>query len=252
MLFKTQLFINGAWVDPVKGGKFKNFNPATDELICDVANGTSEDIDKAVVAARACLEGETWGYKSSGAQRAAVLRKLGDIITSRKNELARLDSLDQGKPLREALADMGDAIGACSYFAELAEKQDRDQDEVIENGTNGDFFTQIRLEPIGVVGAITPWNYPLLMGIWKVVPAIAAGCTIVLKPSELAPLSCLLLGEMCFEAGLPAGALNVVTGLGSDAGAPLSGHAGIDKISFTGSAPTAKRIMTAAAMGLKV
>jgi betaine-aldehyde dehydrogenase len=128
-----------------------------------------------------------------------VLTKLGEIFTARKIELARLDSLDQGKPLREAEADIGDAIAACEHFAALALKQDTEQDEVIENGTNGDFKTTILLEPIGVVAAITPWNYPLLMAVWKVIPALAAGCAIVLKPSELAPLSCLLLGEMCSE-----------------------------------------------------
>ncbi len=248
-MYKTQLFINGKFVDPVKGGKFTNFNPATGAPICEVSNSTSEDIDIAVKAARACLEGPSWGYKSTGKQRAIVLRKLGEIITNRKDELARLDSLDQGKPLREALADMGDAITACDHFANLAEEQDTKQNEVIENGTNGDFTTTIILEPIGVIGAITPWNYPLLMGIWKVVPAIAAGCTIVLKPSELAPLSCILLGEMCYEAGLPAGGLNIVPGLGPDAGGPLSNHPDIDKVSFTGSVPTAQKIMMAAAMG---
>jgi betaine-aldehyde dehydrogenase len=160
-----------------------------------------------------------------------------------------LDSLDQGKPLREALADIGDAITAASYFATLAEELDGKQYEVIENGTNGDFSTKILYEPIGVIGAITPWNYPFLMGIWKVIPAIAAGCTVVLKPSELAPLSCLLLAEIATEAGLPNGALNVVPGWGAEAGAALSNHDDVDKISFTGSVPTARKIMAAAALG---
>lgn len=243
------LFINGSYCRPSKGGSFITLNPATDEPICRVANGTAEDINKAVMAAKACLYSDTWGYKSTGAQRAIILRKLGEIITSRKDELARLDSLDQGKPLREASADLGDAISACEHFANLAELQDKQQNEVIENGTNGDFITQIQYEPIGVVGAITPWNYPFLMGIWKVIPAIAAGCTVVLKPSELAPLSCLLLAEMCTQAGLPNGAINVITGLGADAGGPLSCHDEVDKLSFTGSGPTAKRIMAAAALG---
>lgn len=244
-----KLYINGSYVAPTKGGSFETFNPATDKPICRVANGTSEDINKAVAAAKACLYSDAWGYKSTGAQRAAILRKLGEIITTRKDEIAQLDSLDQGKPLREANADLGDAIAACEHFANLAELQDRQQNEVIENGTNGDFITQIQYEPIGVVGAITPWNYPFLMGIWKVIPAIAAGCVVVLKPSELAPLSCLLLAEMCTAAGLPAGAINVVTGLGADAGGPLSSHDEVDKVSFTGSVPTAKRIMAAAALG---
>ena len=248
-MHETRAFINGKFVNPIQGGTFETVNPATGEVICSVAACTAEDVNLAVAAAKACLYSANWGYASTGAQRAVVLRKLGDIIAARKDELAMLDSLDHGKPLREALADMGDAIGACAHFAELAELQDKHQDEVIENGTNGDFLTTISLEPIGVVGAITPWNYPLLMGIWKVIPAIAAGCCTVLKPSELAPLSCLVLAEMCHEAGLPAGALNVVPGWGHEAGASVASHEDVDKVSFTGSVPTARKIMAAAAMG---
>ena len=147
-----------------------------------------------------------------------------------------------------ALADMGDAIVACGHFAHLAEEEERRQGTLVHNGTE-DFVTRIFHEPIGVVGMITPWNYPFLMGMWKVVAGIAAGCSMVLKPSELAPLSCILLGEMAFEAGLPAGALNVIPGLGATAGSALAGHPGVDKISFTGSVPTAQKIMAAAALG---
>ena len=136
--------------------------------ISKVANGTAEDIDIAVKAARACLNSPVWGYASTGKQRAVILRKLGEIITSRKDELARLDSLDQGKPIREAEADVNDAITTCQHFAFLAEERDSKQNEVIENGSGGDFVTRIFLEPIGVIGAITPWNYPLLMGTGKV------------------------------------------------------------------------------------
>lgn len=245
---KTDLYINGQWVKPVLGGTFDTINPANGKVIVAVANATAEDINIAVEAARAALHSEHWGYKSTGSQRAVVLRKFGKIFASRKDEIARLDCLDQGKPLREALADMGDALAAAEHFAYLAEDLDKKQYEVINNGTE-DFKTEILLEPIGVIGAITPWNYPFLMGIWKVLPALAAGCTVVLKPSELAPLSCLLLAEMLTDAGLPAGVLNVVTGLGPDAGAPLSNHEGIDKISFTGSTFTARRIMSACANG---
>jgi betaine-aldehyde dehydrogenase len=219
---RTQLFIDGQWVDPVRGGKFETINPATGEVITEVSNGSAEDIDIAVRAARACLNGDNWGYKSTGEQRAQLLRRLGEIVTERKEELARLDSLDMGKPLREALADIGDVITACEHFASIAEEQDAKQGEVVDNGTGGDIVTKIFLEPIGVIGGITPWNYPILMGVWKVLPALAAGCTIVLKPSELAPLSCLRLAEMCTEAGFPRGAVNCVTGHGADAGAPLS------------------------------
>ena len=133
-----------------------------------MANGTAEDIDVAVKAARACLNSPNWGYASTGDQRAVILRRLGAIITSRKDELVRLDSLDQGKPIREAEADVNDVITACEHFAFLAEERDKKQYEVVENGSGGDFVTQIVLEPIGIIGGITPWNYPLLMGVWKV------------------------------------------------------------------------------------
>ena len=162
------------------------------------------------------------GYNSTHSQRSAILRSLGDIIESRKEELAKLDSLDQGKPLREAMADMGDAIDACRHFADLTDDMGRKDGVLVNNGTE-EFTTRIFHEPIGVVAMITPWNYPLLMAMWKVVAGIASGSAMVLKPSELAPLSCLILGQMCVDAGLPAGALNVISGLGASAGSPLSG-----------------------------
>lgn len=137
-------------------------------VISEVANGTAEDIDIAIKAAKACLHSPGWGYESTGMQRAQILRNLGKIILLRKDELARLDSLDEGKPLRESEADVNDVISSCEHFACLAEERDAKQNEVIENGTEGDFVTKILLEPIGVIGAITPWNYPLLMGIGKV------------------------------------------------------------------------------------
>ena len=248
MDYKDYLYIDGKWVKPIKQESFELFKPVTGELLCNVAAATSEDVDLAVAAAKRCLYSSSWGYASTGAQRANILRALGSIISARKDELATLDSLDQGKPFREALADIGDAEAACAHFAGLADDQDAKQDEVIDNGTT-DFITKIRLEPIGVIGAVTPWNYPFLMGVWKVIPAIAAGCTVVLKPSELAPLSCLLLAQLCTEAGLPDGALNVLPGLGSVAGAALVSHPDVDKVSFTGSVPTAQRIMAMAALG---
>lgn len=248
MDLSNKLFINGQFVDPVLGKSFVNYKPTTGEVLCNVAAATKEDVDAAVKAAKACLYSQHWGYASTGRQRATILRKLGEIIAARTDELARLDSLDHGKPLREALADMGDAVSACNYFAALAEEQDAKQDEVIDCGT-GDFECKIKYEPIGVVAAITPWNYPFLMGIWKVIPALAAGCSIVLKSSELAPLSCLVLAQMCSDAGLPAGALNVLSGFGADAGAPLSAHSDVDKVSFTGSGPTGSKIMAAASNG---
>jgi betaine-aldehyde dehydrogenase len=245
---KDFLYIGGKWVAPSSTETFSNFRPTTGDVLCEVAQASAEDVDKANKAARACLESDAWGYKSTGAQRASVLRAFGKILISRKKDIATVDSIDHGKPLREAEADIDDAIGACEHFALLAEQQDRDQDEVIDVGDKN-WNVTIRHEPLGVVACITPWNYPFLMAIWKVVPAIAAGCTIVLKPSELAPLSCLLLADLLSEAGLPAGALNVLNGVGATTGAAITAHPGFDKISFTGSVPTARRVMAAAAMG---
>jgi betaine-aldehyde dehydrogenase len=237
------------FIEVTRNGKFPSYNPATNEIIAEVANATAEDVDLAVKAAKAALNSNDWGFKSTGAQRAGILRKIGEILVREKDYIAALDSYDMGKPLREAMADLGDAITACEHFANLAEQQDQHQNEVIENGTNGDFTTNILYEPLGVIGAITPWNYPFLMGIWKVIPAIAAGCAMVLKPSELAPLSCLYFGDIVNEAGLPKGALNIVSGYGADAGAPLAEHDDVDKVAFTGSIPTAKKIMLGAALG---
>jgi betaine-aldehyde dehydrogenase len=242
------LFIDGKLQKPVKGTTFETVRPTTGEVLTEVAAATKEDVDLAVKAAKRCLYSDNWGYKSTGKQRAEILRKLATIMESRKAEIAMLDVIDEGKPYREAEADVDDAIGCANHLADLAEKQDEQQDEILDVGTT-DFVCKVRYEPIGVVAAITPWNYPLLMAIWKVIPAIAAGCTIVLKPSELAPLSCILLGEMCHQAGLPAGALNVLPGLGVDAGGPLTEHPEVDKISFTGSVPTARHIMKTAASG---
>ena len=241
------LHIDGKFVDSRGGQTFSTINPATGRGIARMYNGTAEDIDLAVKAARSCLESSQWGYASTGRQRAVVLRKLGEIVTFRREELARLESLDQGKPLRESRADIQTVINACSHFAELAEEIDSRQNEVIDNGTAGTFLTKVVLEPLGVIGAITPWNFPLVMGVWKVLPALASGCTIVLKPSEYAPLSCLLLSDMCTEAGVPNGALNVVTGYGTDAGTQLTRHLGIDKIAFTGSITTGEIVMRNAA-----
>lgn len=154
---RTQLYINGRWTLPIRGETFENRNPANNSLICLNASATAEDVDAAVLAARACLNSPHWGYASTGAQRAVVLRKLGKIIEARKEDLATLDSLDMGKAFRESEADVNDAVAMCSHFADLAEKQDGHQGEVIDNGTGGDMKTTISLEPVGVIGAITPW-----------------------------------------------------------------------------------------------
>ena len=150
--------IDGKWVKPIKGGTFDTINPATDLLIRKVGAATAEDVDLAVKAATKCLNSSTWGFQSTGAQRAVILRKLGELIEANKDDLARLDSYDEGKPLREAIADMNDAVTSCNHFAGLAEQRDSHQNEIIENGTGGDFETKILLEPIGVVGNFFKFN----------------------------------------------------------------------------------------------
>eukprot|EP00903_Cladosiphon_okamuranus_P008338 g8021.t1 len=242
------LFINGQWQDAGGGSTFENLNPATEELICHCPNAQAEDVDEAVAAARACFEGPDWGFKSTGAQRAACLRAMGKAIEVDKDAFARLESEDCGKPIKESLEDMDLAVEVFRFYADLAEKLGSEEPEEIKVSDDS-FKTHIVREPIGVVGAITPWNYPLLMAVQKVAPALAAGCTIVLKPSELAPLTCVRMAGLAEAAGLPAGALNVLTGEGVPAGSTLSAHPGLDKVSFTGSVPTGQKVMAAAAAG---
>lgn len=246
---KQNLFIDGQWQAPVRGGTFEVVDPATEQVIHQAPAGTAEDIDKAVKAARRAFDSGPWP-RMSGRERASYLRAIADIILARKHELGRLEVLDNGKPLPEAVWDMEDAAGCFAYYAGLAEEMDAKPEETIPLG-DARFSSKVVREPIGVAGAITPWNYPLLMASWKVAPALATGCTMVLKPSELTPLTALELAGIAEEVGLPAGVLNVVTGLGPDAGQPLSEHPGIDKLAFTGSVPTGSKIMAAAARDIK-
>ncbi|MFD1556701.1 aldehyde dehydrogenase family protein [Paraburkholderia silviterrae] len=243
------LYIDGRWVSPVKGGTFDTIDPSTGKVIASVAAATAEDVDLAVTAARKAFDNGPWP-RMSGAERAAVLRRIGKGIRDRLQELAEIEVRDNGKPLPEALWDLGDAAGCFEYYAGLAEKLDDDTEKPVV--LPDDRFSSVaRKEPVGVAGAIIPWNFPLLMAAWKVAPALAAGCTMVLKPSELTPLTALELGDIATAADLPPGVLNIVTGLGKDAGAPLSEHPDIDKLAFTGSVPTGSRIMQAAARDIK-
>lgn len=221
-------------------------------LIGYIPAGKKEDVDAAVKAAQDAFngkEGVEWS-RASGAYRAVFLRKMAAKIAERKQHLAELEAVDMGKPLDEALWDMDDVAGCFEYYAGLAEDLDKQQNASVDLPMDT-FKCHILKEPIGVVGLITPWNYPMLMAAWKVAPALAAGCTAVLKPSELASLTCLEFGAIAIEAGLPAGVLNVVTGLGSEAGARLSSHPGLDKVAFTGSTFTGRNVMKAAAENLK-
>ena len=250
---RTQLFIDGRWQSPARGGTFEVVNPATEEVIHLAPAATAEDVDRAVVAARRAFDGSPaaagWGT-TSGAVRAPYLEAIAAAITTHREELARLEGLDNGKPLPEALWDVDDAAGCFAMYAELARELDGRQDTPVSL-PDGRFTSTVRYEPVGVAGQIIPWNYPLLMAAWKVAPALAAGATMVLKPSELTPLTALELGAIAEEVGLPAGVLNVVTGTGPDAGEPLTRHHQVDKLAFTGSVPTGRRVMAAAAQEIK-
>ncbi|MCL7026139.1 hypothetical protein MKW94_005033 [Papaver nudicaule] len=247
-----QLFINGEWRQPLHKKRIPIINPSTEQVIGDIPAGTAEDVQLAVDAARKALsrnKGKDWS-KATGAFRAKYLRAIAAKVLERKTELARLEALDCGKPLDEAAWDMDDVAGCFEYYADLAEGLDAKQ-KVSVKVPMETFKSHVRKEPIGVVGLITPWNYPLLMAIWKVAPALAAGCAAILKPSELTSITCLELGDICREVGLPPGVLNIVTGLGPEAGAPLASHPHVDKISFTGSTATGSRIMSAASQLVK-
>jgi aldehyde dehydrogenase (NAD+) len=236
------MFIGGRWVDSAAGKTFATINPATGEKICDVAEGDKADIDLAVKAARKAFESGPWS-KMSAAERGRLLNKLADAIEEHQEELAALESLDNGKPLRDAMAaDLPLTIKCYRYYAGWADK--------IHGKTipiEGNYFCYTRHEPVGVVGQIIPWNFPLLMQAWKWGPALAAGCTVVLKPAEQTPLTALRVAQLAQDVGFPDGVLNVVPGFGPTAGAALSGHMDVDKVAFTGEHTTGQIVMTAAA-----
>jgi betaine-aldehyde dehydrogenase len=237
----TSAYIDGQWMKALSS--FDDVCPTTEEVIVSVANCGASQVTEAVEAARRAFR--IWGI-SPVSHRSQFLRRLADLIDRDRDDLATLESIDEGKPLRESLSDIGDAAGLARHLADLIEITDM-EDVVVDNGT-AEFKTSVLTEPLGVVAAITPWNYPFLMACQKSLTAIATGCTVILKPSELAPLSCLVLADLCHEAGLPDGVLNITPGLGSLTGEALS-NACVDKVSFTGSLPTARKIMAAAALG---
>jgi betaine-aldehyde dehydrogenase len=246
---RDKLFIDGQWLAPLGGGAFPVINPATEQEFATAPAGGAGDIDLAVKAARRAFDSGPWP-RMTGAERARYLRAISDKILERKQDLARIEVMDNGKPLPEAVWDIEDAAGCFAFYAGLAEQLDAHPEEAIPLG-DVRFSSKVVREPIGVAGAIIPWNYPLLMASWKVAPALAAGCAMVLKPSELTPLTALELGAIAEEVGLPAGVLNIVTGFGADAGQPLSEHPGVDKLAFTGSVPTGSKIMATAARDIK-
>ncbi|KAE8662549.1 Betaine aldehyde dehydrogenase [Hibiscus syriacus] len=234
---RRQLFINGQWREPVLKKRIPIINPATEQIISDIPAATSEDVEIAVASARRALprnKGKDW-TSASGAVRAKYLRAIAAKITERKTEFAELETIDCGKPLDEAVWDMEDVAGCFEYYANLAEGLDAKQKAPVS----------LPLEIFKIM------NYPLLMAVWKVAPALAVGCVAILKPSELASVTCLELAEVCMEVGLPPGILNILTGLGHETGAPLASHPNVDKIAFTGSNATGSKIMTAAAQIVK-
>ena len=244
-----ELYIDGAFVAPQAGGSLEAINPATETVFARIAAGTAEDVDKAVRAARRAFDEGQWPQMPA-ADRAAALRRIAQGISDRLKEIAAVETRDNGKPIPEAEWDVGDAAFVFNYYADLAESHEAEGAQSVDVG-DAAFSSRISTEPLGVVGAITPWNFPLLMAVWKVAPALAAGCTIVLKPSEFCSLSCAILAEIIDAAGLPAGVFNLVTGTGPEAGAPLADHPLVDKLAFTGSVPTGRKVMTAAAAGIR-
>jgi phenylacetaldehyde dehydrogenase len=240
-----QLLINGEWVDAADGETFDSIDPGTGEVLASVAHGKAEDVDRAVRAARAALSGP-WS-RMTPSERGRAIHRLGDLIAENLDELAELDSLDNGKAKTVAAgADVPLAADLFWYMAGWATKL-RGSTVTPSLGymPGAEFHAYTVKEPVGVVGQIIPWNFPLLMAAWKVGPALATGCTIILKPAEQTPLSALRLGELALEAGIPAGVLNVITGYG-DAGAALAEHDDVDKVAFTGSTEVGKLIAQAA------
>ena len=238
---RADLFINNEWRPAASGKRFPVENPATEEVIAEVAQGDAADVDQAVAAARACFEGDAW-RKLSARGRGRLLMKAADLLEARLEEFARLETAHNGKTLFESKIEIAMAANTLRYYGGWADKITGDTLPV-----DGGFFTYTLREPVGVVGAIVPWNFPLNIASWKFAPALAAGCTIVLKPASETPLTALAFGDIMLEAGFPPGAFNVVSGGGSTAGAALVRHPGVDKISFTGSTEVGRGIMKLAA-----
>ena len=238
---RTDLFIANEWRPAQSGRRFPVENPATEEILAEVALGDAADVDAAVRAARACFESDAW-RALSGRRRGRILARAADLLEARLDEFARLETAHNGKTLFESKIEMGMTVQTLRYYAGWADK--------ITGRTlpaDGPFFIYTLREPVGVIGAIVPWNFPLNIASWKFAPALAAGCTVVLKPASETPLTALLFGEIAIEAGLPPGAFNVVAGGGSTAGAALVRHPDVDKISFTGSTEVGRGIMRLAA-----
>ncbi len=240
-----QLFINGEYVDSTNGEYFEAYNPATGELLATVAKATKEDVDRAVEAARKAFETGKWANYTA-ARRGRILNKIADIMRERFDDLVKAEVLNSGKTVGAAKGQITQAIEDFEFFAGVALTAGGRTNQV----PNG-FFNYTLKDPVGVCGQIIPWNYPLMMAAWKIAPALAAGCTVVLKPASYTPITAYMLAEICHEAGVPEGVVNVITGSGSEIGPYISEHPGIDKIAFTGETETGKDIMARASNTLK-
>jgi phenylacetaldehyde dehydrogenase len=222
---KHQLLIDGKWVDAKSGKKFDVFDPATGQAIAAVAEADAADVDEAVKAARRAFVSGPWA-RTSPADRCKLIWKLADLLESHADEIAELEALDNGKPIRDARnVDLPGSYEILRYMAGWATKING---ATITVSAPGDWHAYTLREPVGVVGQIIPWNFPLMMAAWKIAPALAAGCTIVLKPAEQTPLSVRRLGQLIQEAGFPDGVVNIVTGFGETAGAALAAHPDVD------------------------
>src|SRR6266480_4796166 len=247
-----KMLINGTWREAASGKTFRTYNPATGDVLAEVAEGDRADINLAVKAARTAFDGGPW-RRMTTSERGRLIWKLSDLLEKHLDEFAELESLDNGKPVTIArAADVPLAVDLFRYMAGWATKIEGHTIPIsVPYAPGAKFFAYTLREPIGVVGQIIPWNFPLLMAAWKLGPALATGCTVVLKPAEQTPLSAIRLAELAQEAGLPDGVLNVVTGFGETAGAALAAHPDVDKVAFTGSTEVGKLILQSAAGNLK-
>ena len=250
--FRSQLFIDGEYTPAASGKTFPVLNPANNEVLVEVAEAGIEDVDQAVAVARKAFDEGPWP-KMKTAERAKLLRRFAELLVKRAPELEQIESLDVGKPVKESGGhDIPRAANNFSFFADALSQwtQDAHWSESTSLGQEVNLLSVTLRQPLGVAGIIIPWNSPMMLGTWKLAPCLAVGCTAVLKPSELAPLSLLKLGEIAQEAGLPPGVLNILTGFG-EVGAALTTHPGVNAVSFTGGVATGKRVMRAAADTLK-
>ncbi len=246
MAENLKMYIGGAWVDARSGDTFDSIDPATGGVLATVPRGGADDVDRAVAAARAAFDGGTWGSAVAERDRARILLRMAQLVSEQRESLAELEVRDCGKPIGDALGDIDEVAFMFEYYAGWATKIAGDIPPV-----GPDAMSLIVKEPVGVCGLIVPWNYPMLMAAQKVAPALATGCTVVLKPAEQTPLTAIRMAAIAEQAGLPAGVFNVVTGFGAEAGAPMLTHRGVDKISFTGSKAIGMMIQRTCADQLK-